>query len=165
LALRKLRLERLPLRALLAGVTGDAFDGIATISGSPENDEIIIAPMLQREEVHIFDKVECISAWPQSDLREINVRSFEGDDLSRVADPVTVPVKTAGGFGTDTVLVSDPRAPLRGWVFDVEQAMTESASFSVAALSSIPDRSSPMIAWCSTKRSRPKPAVLRIDCT
>jgi hypothetical protein len=122
---RKLRMEVLPPRTLLAGVTGALSDGVATISGSPQSDEIIIAPMVGQDQVHVFDKQECVSAWPRSEVREIDVLSAAGDDLIRVAEPATIPVKATGGLGTDVVLIEAPDSERPGWLFDVEGAITE----------------------------------------
>ena len=122
---RKLVLEGLSPRALLAGVTTEVLDGIATVSGSSTDDEILIAPMVQRDEVHVFADGQCISAWRRSDVREIDVQSFEGDDLIRVADSVTFPVKVTGGGGLDTILIDRPQDHRHGWLFDVEQVMAE----------------------------------------
>jgi hypothetical protein len=122
---RNLRLEGLDRRVLLAGLVTEVVDGVAMISGSPANDEIVIATMVQREEVHVFEGDECVSAWPRSDVREIDVQSLVGDDLIRVGDSVAVPVKVTGGSGLDTVLINNPHAHRHGWAFDVEQVMAE----------------------------------------
>ena len=122
---RRLRLEGLLPRTLLAGVTSELSGGIALVSGTPANDQIIIAPMVQRAEVHIFDLAECVSAWPQSDVREVNVQSLAGNDVVRVGDAMTSPVKVTGGSGVDTVLINDPNASRPGWQFDAEQLGTD----------------------------------------
>ena len=122
---RRLLLERLDYRALLTGVTAVVLDGVATVSGSSADDEIIIAPMPQRDELHVFDQGQCISAWQNGSVREITVRSFAGDDLIRVADSVAQLVQAVGGAGFDTVLIDRPQVHRHGWIFEVERVMAE----------------------------------------
>jgi hypothetical protein len=131
---RRLFLEGLASRYLLAGVTAEVLDDIATISGSSANDEVVIAPMTLRDEVHVFANGQCISAWRQSEVREITVESLGGDDLIRVADSVPGAVKITGGVGLDTVLIDRPHDHRHGWLFDVERVMAEGEFASASAV-------------------------------
>jgi hypothetical protein len=125
----------------LAGVVAELADGIAMISGSPADDEITVAPMLERGEVHVFDGPECISAWPQSSLSGVDVQPGEGDDLIRVRDGLIPPLKVSGGMGIDTVLIDNPSASRPDWMLNVPRVMTEAefvGSFPAFALALIP---------------------------